>query len=103
MNKLLLPAFLLVSFTMSLSAENNATSKTKVNADVNSSSKSIRVEKKIQEQMEKEKKYAKEKTFYQGDDYNLSAVEVDPESLSSVPIIEPQYDFDMDDVYSDIQ
>ena len=103
MNKLILSTLLLLSCTMSLSAENNATSKTKVNIDTNSSSKSGRVDKKIQEQMEKEKKYAKEKTFYQGDDYNLSAVEVDPASLSSVPIIEPQYDFDMDDVYSDIQ
>ncbi len=103
MNKLLLSALLLASCAVSLSAENNATSEIKVNADANSSSKSSRIEKKIQEQLEREKKYAKEKTFYQGSDYNLSAVEVDPESLSSVPVMEPQYDFDMDDVYSDIQ
>jgi len=103
MNKLLLSALLLASYAVNLSAENNATSEIKVNADANSSSKSSRIEKKIQEQLEREKKYAKEKTFYQGSDYNLSAVEVDPESLSSVPVMEPQYDFDMDDVYSDIQ
>ena len=51
--------------------------------------------------MKKEKKYAKEMIFYQGDDYDLSAHEVDPNSLPDVPLIEPDYDFEIDDVYRD--
>ena len=51
--------------------------------------------------MKKEKKYAKEMVFYQGDDYDLKSHEVDPDALADVPLIEPDYDFDMDDVYRD--
>jgi transcriptional regulator with PAS, ATPase and Fis domain len=65
--------------------------------------KAKRVEKQIQEQIKLEEKYAKEMKFYHGNDYNLSAVEVNQESLSSLPVIEPDYDFNMDDAYSDIQ
>ena len=98
---LLLPilfGFLCVSV---YAAEMNATVKQK--HDHNSSQKIDRTKKQIKEQMEREKKYAKEQTFYQGDSYDLSAAEVDKKSLSGVPILEPDYDFDMDSVYSDIQ
>jgi len=69
---------------------------------------SLKVEKKsdvaqkhIKEQMQREQKYAKEQKFYQGKDYNLSAVEVDPSDLDAIPTIEPENDFDMSDVYRD--
>jgi hypothetical protein len=68
--------------------------------EINGSKKSL-IEKNLLEQMKREEKYAKEQKFYQGKDYNLSAVEVNPDSLSSIKAIEPEYDFDMDDVYSD--
>ena len=59
------------------------------------------LDKNLQQIIEKEKKYKKEQKFYQGKDYNLSEHEVDKNSLDNVPVIEPEYDFDMDDVYSD--
>jgi len=49
--------------------------------------------------MKREEKFAKEQTFYQGDDYDLSYAEVNQDALDSVPLIEPDYDFNMDDVY----
>ena len=55
----------------------------------------------IQEQMAKEKQYAKEKAFYHGKDYNLTATQIDKDSIDSVPIIKPEDDFDMTDVYRD--
>ncbi len=104
MNKIILSLFLLLSMLSSLNADNNNTAKVEPKSENNKSKKSSTLtEKKVQEQMEREKKYAKERTFYQGSDYNLSAVEVDPDSLSSIPVIEPDYDFDMDDAYADIQ
>jgi hypothetical protein len=63
--------------------------------------KSDVVQKHVQEQMQREQKYAKEQKFYQGKDYNLSAVEVDPSDLDAIPTIEPENDFDMSDVYRD--
>ena len=39
--------------------------------------------------------------FYQGDEYDLKAHEVDPASLPDVPLLEPDYDFDITDVYRD--
>ncbi len=53
----------------------------------------------VKKQMELEKKYAKEQKFYQGDEYDLKRHEVNPESLSDVPVIKPEYDFDMTHVY----
>jgi len=55
----------------------------------------------VKEQMEREKKFAKEQKFYQGKEYDLSAQKVDPKDLDSVPEIEPENDFDMTDVYRD--
>jgi hypothetical protein len=52
--------------------------------------------------IEKEKKYAQEQRFYFGKEYNLKEEEVDPETVKKVPVIEPEYDFDMDTgVYDD--
>jgi len=67
--------------------------------DDDNSDKKSRVEKQIRQQMEKEKKYAKEQIFYTGEDYDLKGAEVNEDSLSSVPAIEPEDDFDMDSVY----
>jgi len=71
-------------------------------ADSNQSVKKDKVEKQVQEQMKREKKYAKEQKFYQGSDYNLSTFEIDEDSLPDVPALEPDYDFDMSSgVYTD--
>ena len=58
------------------------------------------IQKHLKEQMKKEAKYAKEKMFYSGKDYNLTQHQVDPKSLKHIKTIEPEYDFDMDDVYN---
>ena len=91
-----------------LLAEQNATTppkeqnSTKAPAKENNATKKQQIlQEKIKEQMEREKKYAKEQKFYQGDEYDLKAHEVDPNSLPDVPAIEPDYDFDITDVYRD--
>ena len=58
-----------------------------------------RTQKQIQKELQKEKKYEKEQTFYQQKDYDFKGAEVNPDSLKSIPDIEPDDDFDMDDVY----
>jgi hypothetical protein len=57
----------------------------------------------IEEQLAREKKYAKEKAFYHGKEFNLSEFQVDEKSLDSIPSIEPEDDFDITDVYRDDQ
>jgi len=70
--------------------------------DTNRSQEKNKINAEIEKQMEKEKKYAKEKAFYQGKDYDLKSYEIDPDSLPDVPSLEPDYDFDMSEgVYSD--
>ena len=59
------------------------------------------IQKHIQEQIAKEKKYAKEKAFEHGKDYNLSATQIDKDTINAVPLIKPEDDFDMTDVYRD--
>jgi len=97
---------------MSLNAENNHTLDMNITVKQSSSveqkndknntiSKSELAKQQVHEQMEREKKYAKEMKFYQGDEYDLKAVEVNQKSLDSIPIIEPDYDFDITDVYRD--
>ena len=52
--------------------------------------------------MEKEKKYAKEKAFYQGKDYDLKSHQLDPNNLPDVPSLGSDDDFDMSEgVYTD--
>ena len=58
-----------------------------------------RAEKQLKKEMENEKKYAKEQTFYSAENYDFKGAEVNKDSLDSVPELEPQYDFDMDSVY----
>ena len=110
MYKAILSTFLLSALTLVLHAEANSTSKTNVennasaaqskpDANMTKSEKEKRIQKQIEAQMEKEKKYAKEKTFYQGPEYDLSAYEIDPKSLDHIEAVEPDYDFNMDDVY----
>ncbi len=80
--------------------DSNKTVKTK---KVNTSlTKKDLLKKHLEEEMKREAKYAKEKTFYMGKDYNLTEHQVDPKSLKHIKAIEPDYDFDMDEgVYSD--
>ncbi len=80
--------------------EQNTTTEQKPTADTNLSQKAL-LQKKVEEQMQREEKYAKEQKFYQGKEYNLTEHEVDPEILKDVPVIEPDYDFDITDVYRD--
>ena len=81
---------LLIILPLSLFAQNNVTE-----------SNSSAINKNIQKAIEKEKKYKKEQKFYQGKDYNLSEQQIDPKSVDKVPLIEPEYDFDITDLYSD--
>ncbi|MCD6172995.1 MAG: hypothetical protein J7J96_04275 [Sulfurimonas sp.] len=60
--------------------------------------KQERLEKQIQIEMEREKKYAKEQTFYQQGNYDLKGSEVNKDSLSTLPDLEED-EFDMDSVY----
>jgi len=96
---------LLILFLFSNLYSNDSNSAVKNSKDSNITKKNLLEQIKREEKYakEREEKYAKEQKFYQGKDYNLSAVEVNPNSLSSIKAIEPEYDFDMDDVYSDIQ
>lgn len=111
MKKLFLSIFLIGSLSVALNAENNdsikaksnvennASTKAKESAENNDSEKAKRAEKQIQEQIKREEKYAKEQTFYQGKNFDLSELEVDPNALDAIPNIEPDYSFNMDDVY----
>ncbi len=80
--------------TKPIKKDSNTTKKTDSNL-----SKNKLLQKHLEEQMKKEAKYAKEKTFYKGKDYNLTEHQVDPNSLKKIQPIEPDYDFDMDHVY----
>ncbi len=94
-----------------LLADTNATKETnttkvKKSIDKNSSktlSKEEILKEQLRKQMLREEKYAKEQKFYQGKDYDLKDKEVDEKTLKDVPAIEPDYDFDITDVYRDDQ
>jgi len=96
MKKLLL---MMILPLLTLDADTNSTKSDHNKTDKNSTISNT--EKNLKEQMEREKRYAKEQKFEQGDDYDLKAVEVDPEALKSIEAIEPDYDFDITDVYRD--
>ena len=96
MNKLWIFTLMIVFTSLTLVAQEADTNKTKPVPETNATSKA---EKQLQKQMEREKKFAKEKTFYQGPDYDLSYAEIDPKSLDNIKAIEPDLEFDMDDVY----
>jgi len=78
-------------------------SKKKINqqSDSNKTRSKQTLEQQIEEQIKREKKYAEEMKFYQGDEYDLKAAEIDEKSLDRIPTIEPEDDFDMTDVYRD--
>jgi len=61
--------------------------------------KKARADKQLKKEMENEKKYAKEQVFYSEENYDFKGAEVNKDSLDSVPVLEPEYDFDMDSVY----
>ena len=96
--------FLFFFLLFSLYAETNVThdSNTSVKQDENNKTKNKKLtEQQVKEQMAREAEYAKSQSFAQGDDYDLKAVEVNMKSLDNIPSIEPDYDFDMTDVYRD--
>ncbi len=97
---------------LSLYAENNSTLENNISLESNStvstdknitsdlnSSKINKIEEQLKKQIEREKKFAKEQTFYQGEDYDLDYAKINQETIDSVPLLEPDYDFNMDDVY----
>lgn len=85
-----------------LYAETNSTDTNATDTNTtNKVKKSKLTELQVKEQMAREAEYAKTQSFTQGDDYDLKAVEVNMESLENIPSIEPDYDFDMTDVYRD--
>ncbi len=53
----------------------------------------------LQKQIDREKAFARDGTFLKGEEYDLSYAEVNSSNLDHIPIIAPDYDFDMDDVY----
>lgn len=60
--------------------------------------KKERIQKQLNEEIEKEKLFAKEQTFYKSGDYNLKRSEVNIDSLDALPEMELD-DLDMDSVY----
>jgi hypothetical protein len=96
MKKILLGTLLIASTSVVMLAKDTDSNKTKPSIETNATTKA---EKQLQKQIEREKKFAKEKTFYKGPEYDLSYAEIDPKSLDSIEAIEPDLDFDMDDVY----
>jgi len=101
MNRLILATILTFS-SLTLYADSNSTESNNSTTVVEKNSTNTKADKEakqLEEQMKKEEKFAKEQRFYQGAEYDLSSYEVDKSSLDSVPLIEPDYDFDMDDVY----
>jgi len=87
--------FIITFFIIStLYAENNTTK-----GDSNNSKKLL--EKNLKKQMELEKKYKKEQKFYMGKDYDLKSKEIDPDSLKGIKPVEPDYDFDITNIFVD--
>ncbi|MCD4667336.1 MAG: hypothetical protein K8R44_01870 [Sulfurimonas sp.] len=81
-------AFILIFSSLLLASDSASTDK----------EKKERLEKQIKIEMEREKKYAKEQTFYQQHNYDLKGSEVNKDSLSSLPELEED-EFNIDSVY----
>ncbi|SFV69356.1 hypothetical protein MNB_SV-10-159 [hydrothermal vent metagenome] len=62
-------------------------------SDHNSSTKDTRIQKAVQKEMENEKKYAKEQRFYNADEYDFKAKEIDPAALKDIKMIKPDYNY----------
>jgi len=95
-----LVSFLVANDTNNTKIVNKDTNITKAKKTDSNLTKEQLLQKHVEEQMKREAKYAKEKAFYMGKDYNLTEHQVDPKSLKKIKTIEPEYDFDMDDVYN---
>ena len=98
MDKIFKLIIIIAFIALSLNAESNKSIKT-VSEKNSTMTRAEKSKKHIEEQIAREKKFAKEQKFYQDKDYNLSSHEVDLDSLKSIPVIEPEYDFSMDHVY----
>jgi len=100
MKELLITLLVTASYSVALYAENNQSIESKKpSIENNASTKKERIAKQLKKQMKREEKFAREQQFYKGKDHDLSYAEVNKDSIDSVPLIEPDYDFDMDDVY----
>ncbi len=97
MSKLLIAFFL----TVSIYAQSNVTDANKTDNNVSRDNNKSEYQKNLQKAIEKEKKYKKEQKFYMGKDYNLTDKKIDKKTLDNVPLIEPEYDFDITDLYND--
>ncbi len=84
-----------------LSDKNATASNRSLFADTNISRDANITQKHLMEQLEREKKYAKEQKFYMGKEYNLTEHQVDQATVDAVEAIRPDYDFDITDVYRD--
>ena len=80
--------FVVLLNSLVFAAGNNATDK----------QREKRAQAQLKIEMEKEKKYSREQTFYNANNYDFKGAEVNPDSLDSVPEIEVD-DFDIDSVY----
>ena len=105
----LFTTLLLLSSTCVM-AEENETKQSDTNLTISksttqtmesNSTKKDELKKQVEEQIKREEKYAKEQVFYQGDNYDLKSREINEKSLEKLELIEPDFDFDMDDVYRD--
>ena len=100
MKKLLMAILVTVFCSATLYGENNDSIEQENNTSKSDeSTKKDRITKQIEKQMKREEKFAREQQFYKGENHNLSYAEVNKDSIDSVPLIEPDYDFNMDDVY----
>ncbi len=93
MKKKLILVLLLTICSSVLNAESNET----VKSPEDNASK--RASEQLKKQQAREKKFAEEQTFYKGKNHDLSYAEINPDSVDSVKLEEPDYEFDMDDVY----
>ncbi len=88
MTKTITSIILLTSLAFAQNIDNNNTEKAKQD----------RIAKQLKIEMETEKKYAREQTFYNYDNYNFRGSEVNPESVKHLPVLEMD-ELDMDNVY----
>ncbi len=98
MNKVI---FILFSIFFLYGSESNISSLKEQNRSDLNLTKDKLIQEAILKQIKREKKYKEEQKFYMGSEYNLDEQKVDKKTLKHIKAIEPEYDFDMDDVYND--
>ena len=79
---------ILLTFSFIDAAETNTT-------DHNTSRK-VLLQKAVQQEIKNEEKYAKEQKFYNADEYNFKAKEVNPDSLKDIQPIEVDSEYTND-------